>query len=735
MPDSVKRGKQKGIFLKVIMGLVTIVVLTFMFPKGESLEYETSEGAIWLYDDLIAPFSFPIKKSEEIYKLELRESVRKVFPIFLNLTEVPDKSIDSIKNYSNSLIQIFDQSALRDTVSFANTTFLSDEFYNLFKNLRVEESNLAGGNNPLVRSLFNQAQLILKKIYDEGVLSIESDDAFKDSIAVRTGYIDKIEAAGNYLLYDEAKNIAVREIEKRNYSEDIENALIEYTIHFISPNLLYSAELTNEEIEQVKNTVSQYTGIVNENERIIAKHERISKETKLKIESYKEAKGETIGAERLLLQAIGKFIHIALLLALFVMYLYLFRKRIFFNNQKLLLIALIIVFISFVTFLVNQVKVPAPVQFLIFIPAASMLLTIMFDSRVGFYSTVIITLITGALRGNDYTFMAINFIAGGISVYTVRDIKNRSQIFRSFLYILFSYFLTILAFGLERFEQWNVMLIEFAFAASNALISPVLTYGLLIFFEKMFKITTDLTLMELANFDRPLLKELARKTPGTFNHSMTIGNIAEAAAEQIGANPMLARVGSYYHDIGKTITPQNFVENQLDNHNIHENLKPEQSVNLIRSHVQEGINLANENDLPQEIIDFIPMHHGTSIMSYFYETAKKINGEENVNEVDFRYSGPKPNSKETAIVMLADGCESAVRSIEEPDALKVENVIKNIFKSRIDDGQLNESPLTYSDVNKMKEAFLNILLGQHHRRIKYPDQDKLEKGEKEEKSG
>jgi len=733
MPDSEKKGKRKGILMKVIMGILTIIVITLMFPKGESLEYEISEGVIWLYDDLIAPFSFPIKKSEEIYKAELRDAEEKVFPIFLNLTEIPGRAVDSIKSYGNYLIQTLDQSAELDTTPIFNPTFLTPESYTRFKNLRIQERNLVQGNNPVLRNLFKRAEMILSSIYNKGILSIDSDLPFNDSIAIRSGFVDRIESTGNYLFFDEAKNNVSREINKLNYPADIENALIEYTVYFLSPNLKYSAELTNVEIEQAKSNISRYTDIVNENERIIAKHERISKETKLKIESYKEAKGEAIGEGGLFLQGIGKFIHIVLLISLLVMYLYLFRKKIYYDNQKLLLISMLIVFVSFMTFLVNQVEVPAPVQFLIFIPAASMLLTIMFDSRVGFYTTVILTLITGALRGNDYTFMAMNFIAGGIAVYTVRDIKNRSQIFRSFLFILLSYFLTILAFGLERFAPWNLMLIEFAFAASNALISPVLTYGLLIFFEKMFKITTDLTLLELSNFDRPLLKDLARKAPGTFNHSMTIGTIAEAAAEKINANPLLARVGAYYHDIGKTITPQNFVENQLDNNNIHENLKPEQSVNLIRDHVQEGINLALENGLPQEVIDFIPMHHGTSIMSYFYEKAKEQDGEEELNEKNFRYPGPKPNSKETSIIMLADGCESAVRSIEEPHPTKVENVIDNIFKSRIEDRQLDESPVTYADISKMKEAFLSILLGQHHRRIKYPNQEEVEKGVEEEK--
>jgi putative nucleotidyltransferase with HDIG domain len=404
------------------------------------------------------------------------------------------------------------------------------------------------------------------------------------------------------------------------------------------------------------------------------------------------------------------------------------------DSNKIILISLIFVFVSFITFLVNQIEVQAPIHFLIFLPAASMLFTIIFDSRVGFYCTVILALIVGALRGNDYTFATMNMIAGGLSVYTVRDIKNRSQIFRSFLIILLGYSASIIAFGLERFAPVDLMLIEFAFAGSNALISPVLTYGLLIFFEKMFHITTDLTLLELSNYDRPLLKDLARKAPGTFNHSMTMGTMGETAAERIGANPLLARVGAYYHDIGKTITPQNYVENQLDNQNLHENLTPEESVQLIVSHVQEGTQLGLDNNLPREILDFIPMHHGTTIMTYFYERAKKLYGEDNVDTKNFRYPGPKPNSKETAIIMLADGCESAVRSIEDPDSDKVENVISGIFNSRIDDGQIEDSPLTYSDINKMKEAFLNILLGQHHRRIRYPKQEEMEKGLNEEKT-
>jgi len=723
----------KGLFTKLVMGFVTIILIVLMFPKGESIEFEVSEGSIWLYDDLIAPFSFPVKKSEEVYRAEVGTAKRGVFPVFLDESENKQKSIESLKNYNSNLIKALDESIESETTSILNPTFLSTPSFLSLQNLRIRERNLIKSGPPL-KNFFSASVAALNTVYTRGVLSIDSGSQLRDSIAIRKGNFDTIEPINKNIFLDQAKNEIVERITRSGFSEDIQTALVEYTTHFLLPTVVYSSELTEEETTQAQNNVSRYTGIVNENERIIAKHDRVSKEIRLKIESYKESKGELIGRGALILQSVGKFFHIGLILSLLVTYLFLLRKGIFYNNQKLLMFVIIILFVSFVTFLINQVRVQAPLQYLILIPAASMILTIMFDSRIGFYSTVIMTLITGALRGNDYTFMAMNLIAGGIAVYSVRDIKNRSQIFRSFLFILLGYILSIVAFGLERFAPWDNLLVESAFATTNALISPVLTYGLLIFFEKFFKITTDLTLLELSNFDRPLLRELARKAPGTFNHSMTMGTMAEAAAEKIGANHLLARVGAYYHDVGKTISPQNFVENQLNNQNVHENLTPEESVSMIVQHVKEGIELAKEHSLPQEIIDFIPMHHGRMVMSYFYERAKKIYGEEKIKIDDFRYPGPKPNTKETTIVMLADGCESAVRSIENPDPVKVENIIDSIFKTRSDDKQLEESPVTFRDIKIMKEEFLNILLGQHHKRIKYPKQEEAEKGIQAEKN-
>ncbi len=724
MSNSEKSVQSKGIKRKALIFLVTTVVIVLMFPKGESLDFQVSEGTIWTNEDLIAPFSFPILKDPIVYANEVKQAEESVYPVFVRR----DINIqDSLNSFNKYLVEILDENLKQESSNVINPTFFSPETFSLMLSLHREYKT----TNRFRKSLteyFGLVITVIEKYLKRGVLNINSKEKSKDSIAVRTGNIDKIEPITEFKFLDEARQRINEEIMNLKVADDIKKILSEYAYYFTIPTLIYDQQATELEIEQAKNSVPRYSGIVNENERIVAKHDRITKQVKLKIESYKEAKGDEVGQLDSALQFLGKFLHIASLLAILGIYLYLFRKKIFFDTRKILLISFLFIFLSFITFLVNSVNIKAPIQYLIFIPVASMILTITFDSRVGFYTTVIITLTTGALRSNDYTFMATNFIAGALSVYTVRDIKNRTQIFRSFLFILIGYITAIFAFGLERFATPNTMLYESAFAVSNALISPALTYGLLIFFERIFRITTDLTLLELSNYERPLLRDLATKAPGTFNHTLIMSLIAESAAEKIGAHTLLARVGALYHDIGKTISPHAFVENQMKGENVHENLKPEESVQILLRHVQEGIELARLNKLPQEIIDFIPMHHGTTVMTFFYEKAKELYGEENVNTDDYRYKGPKPNTKETAIVMLADGCESAVRSISEPDAVKIENMINTIINSRLREGQLDDSPITFADIKKIKEAFLNILILQNHKRIKYPRQQEAETG-------
>ena len=715
--------------VKLLIVFVTLMIIVLFFPRGVSIESEINVGSVWIQDDLIASKTFEILKDPKVYENEKIQAASHIQNIFIRNSGLEKLLLDSLTKYNSGLQKLINNGSAQQR----NITFLSDPSFSVLVRLKTRPKTFLGAKIRSLSEISVLSKSILNKIYQHGLLNLSYKEIPRDSISIRDGKYERIFSKNSFLDRDGANeflNLSIKEAAGNN--GELNEAIDEYINNFIKPNLLYNPALTQSATENAKERVPRNIGIVNENEKIISKHDHVTPETKLKIDSYRIAKGEETGFLGNYSQTLGKFLHILIIIVPFAIYIYLFRKKIYSDNLKILLIASVVLFVCVLTFLIYQIDVISPVEFLVLVPVASMLLTIIFDSRVGFYGTVIVSLIVAGLRGNDYAFAVMNIIAGGLSAYTVRDIKNRTQIFRSFFYILIGYTVSIAAFGLERFDSFNQMIVSFAFAGSNALISPVLTYGLIIFFERIFGVTTDLTLLELTDFNRPLLKELAHSAPGTFNHSIAMGTLAETTAKSISANPILARVGAYYHDIGKSLNPESFVENQLSNTNIHEKLSPEKSVRLILDHVKKGIELAQKNNLPQEVIDFIPMHHGTMVISYFYEKAKEIHGENNTDINEYRYPGPKPNSKETAIVMLADACESAVRALTNTDSQKIENVISNLINSRIDDGQLDEAPLTFNDVRKIKESFLSILVGHQHKRIKYPHQEELENANPEE---
>lgn len=730
MSNKIKEKFKSSKSIKIVLLFLTIILIVLMFPKGESIESEVSIGSIWNQEDLIASMTFEVPEDPEVYAQKQNEIARQVLPVFIKDDLLPEKMIDSAKKYRNYLVAAIDTA----TFTINNTPYmgLSLSALQKLKQARNTTKLITSDDSKSLNEIFTNVIALLRRVYKKGILDIPKDEIDKDEIALREGKFENRVSKNKFHDMESAKTYITRYL-NNNFSFDLSlnQSVVELISLFLQPNIKYSEAETQLAIKLAIDKIPKTKYIVNENERIVAKHDRITKDIKDKIDAYRKAKGEVTSMIEQLTQDAGKFLHIVAILIIYIIYIFLFRKSIYEDNIKLLLLSILMLFVSFLTFLVHQIEVSAPIEFLIFVPAVSILVTVIFDSRMGFYTTVIASLITGGIHGNDYVFSVMNIAAGGLAVFSVRDIKNRNQIFRSFLFILIGYVLSIFAFGLESYKSIQEILISSSFAASSALISPILAYGLIIFVERLFKITTDLTLLELTDFNSPLLKELARKAPGTFNHSLTIGSMVESAAEAIGAKSILARVGAYYHDIGKSIEPQVFVENQLGS-NIHDDLNPRESVQLIINHVKAGINLANEHNLPQEVIDFIPMHHGTMVISYFYEKAKELLGDEKVSEDEFRYPGPKPNSKETALVMLADACESAVRSMEQPDKQKVENIISNIFKQRLEDGQLDHSPITFGELHKIKESYVSTLIGQHHRRIRYPNQDEMEKESGEE---
>ena len=367
------------------------------------------------------------------------------------------------------------------------------------------------------------------------------------------------------------------------------------------------------------------------------------------------------------------------------------------------------------------------------IAIAPIILTIIFDSRVGIIASVTLASLIGLVNGNDFEFTIATISACSMGVFSVRDIKDRSQFFFTTPGVVFvTYIVVIGAFSLTKLGSWETYFDQVLFIAINALFI-LFTYPIILLFEKLFGITTDFTLLEMSDTNRPLLKELMNKAPGTFHHSLQVANLSEAAASAIKGNSLLCRVGALYHDIGKMIKPSYFVENQGGGTNEHDNLKPQMSAMIIKAHVSEGVKMALEHGLPKIIISFIESHHGTSVIRYFYEKAKgDDNLKEMLNEEQFRYEGPLPSTKETGILLLADGIEAASRAMKNPNYNKLENLVNKMVDDRVAEGQLSKCPLTFRDLSVIKETFINILVGVYHGRIEYPEETKDQDSKKEE---
>jgi hypothetical protein len=356
------------------------------------------------------------------------------------------------------------------------------------------------------------------------------------------------------------------------------------------------------------------------------------------------------------------------------------------------------------------------------VAAAAMVSTLLIDPPAGVVAAVAAAVVLAGTTDFTAEVMVGALVAGIAAVFAASRVSRRSSLYRAGAIVMTSSALAAGAVSLFGGSSLREAAVLTGFGFLGGLISTVLTVGSLPLFETVFKITTDLRLADLMNPNQPLLHELMLRAPGTYNHSSTVANLAEAASEAVGANALLARVGAYYHDIGKSKRPNFFVENQIGGTvNPHDTTNPRLSSLVITAHVKEGVELAEAEGLPDEVLDIIGQHHGTSVVSYFYQRAVEEQGYQSVNEDDFRYEGDKPQSREAAIVMLADGVEALVRSLAKPTAQRIEQAARKIVQQRLDDGQLDESRLTVCDLDLVVKAFTSVLAGMYHPRVDYPD--------------
>ena len=487
----------------------------------------------------------------------------------------------------------------------------------------------------------------------------------------------------------------------------------------IKPNSFYNAEKTDEAKLLARESVQPVSRTIAEGEIILREGDIV---TSLDVEALsalglRQAEIEWQGV-------IGAVIFVLLITIVLGLYIFRFHQEYWGRwPRMLLLLLLLLLFILTAKLMVSD---QATRSYLLPTAALSMLLTVLLGPQLAITVTVLFSVIVGFMAGGSLELATYALVGGLIASLSLSRVEKLNAFFWAGVYVALANLAVILAFRLPKQDYDAVQLLTLAgFSLVNGGLSASITLAGFYLLGTLFDITTSLQLMELARPTHPLLRQLLLKAPGTYHHSILVSNMAEEAAGRIGANALLARVGAYYHDIGKTVRPYFFVDNQVEGANVHERLDPRTSAQIIISHVTDGLDLAKKYRLPSKVRDFIAQHHGTSLATYFYRQALESDGDK-VNEEDFRYPGPKPQTKETAIIMLADSCEAAVRG-ERPDSLEgVEELIRKIIGSKMLDGQLDECDLTLHDLDEVRGAFVSILQGVFHPRIKYPEEAKVE---------
>ena len=727
------------------------------FPTGFSIRYSYQLNDI-ANEPIIAPFDFGILKTEQKLNKDLDEARNSVPFSFSRNQDFVDNQISAIDTffiYLNDIytahdlfmssqdslykyryepeFESFQSSFIADSTTYVT---LYSEFLNQyqFQIDKTQWDQLLGINEsltePLNFELFkNQIKQICLNRWAEGIIDEPLENIFSAEISIVQGGELVIAPTKNYNDIESAwkKN---REEVNQIYDNELDiKSILSYELinEFTKPNILFDKDLTESRQKERLDKVSRFQGTVLANELIVDTNNRITESVLLKLKSLQLESERRLGYEKAadkFREYLGAFFVVSILLFLLFSFFYIYRNEYFKDSKFLLLIGLLMYLIVFSSWIIVSYQLPV---YIIPIAMFSILLTVLLDTTVSLISSTILILLVSLLIGNDLDFAIIQFFISFIAILSVRKLRKRRQIIATMLTLvmcsLFVFFSVMLFKGID-FLDYNYSTV--GYLALSSFLCPILAFGLVPLFESFFGITTDLSLIELLDYDQPLLKKLMEDAPGTHTHSVKVGTLAESCANAIGARALLCRVGSYYHDIGKIKKPEYYAENQTGE-NKHDSITPHMSAKILKQHVTDGLTLADEYGLPTIVKDFIKTHHAKNRMEFFYK--KALENDSKVDENEFRYPGPKPTSKETGIVMLAEAIEAQANSLKNPTLEKFETMIDKAIRSRLEDGQLDECPLTMEDLQKIKgrrdgkHGLLPVLSGLYHSRPEYPSKD------------
>jgi len=706
-----KKWTNKNILQKISIFFILLVAITLVlsiniFPDKILLK----EGQI-CSKDILSPgdFEFVDLEATQNLKEKASKSIKEVYDLNLANIENVEKQIDSlfskIKEY---------QEKINDSSKDAITNIIDT-------NTRLKDDEL----NEMAKEINNNLRLYINEEVIAGCLQLDNLSLEKIRVDIKSSMRKIMEQGIKKDDLGNAEKQLIREISE--ISLDHHDALIasEIATSLLLPSLFLNEEDTEKRRQEAISSVGNIKNTIQKGQIIIRKGEVVTSED-IAILNALGLKNPRINFSNI----IGIIMITALFLSVFFFYLNYFYPDIYENINKLILLSIISIFIVLLAKIFGQVS-----GYLIPMASSSMLIALSFSPNIAILLTVILSLLIGFIPGGGLNYILVSIISGIVAIYSIQKATQRSSLTRAGLLIAGVNIIAISALGLINNEEYYLILQNNFLGVLNGFLAVILTIGILPFLESYFDITTSFKLMELSNPNQPLLKKMILEAPGTYHHSIVVGNLSETAAEEIGGNGLLARVGAIYHDIGKIKRPYFFTENQEAYKNIHDEMEPSLSALVIASHVKEGIELAKKNKLPKDITDIISQHHGTNLITYFFHRALKENGLANdaVAEENYRYSGPKPQTKETGIILLADSLEAATRSLTNPTATRIKTLVKEIIQKNLENGQLEECDLTLKDLDKIGDSFSRILTGMFHTRVEYPDDDLIKKIKEEKK--
>ena len=672
--------KNQALFYKIFLFIITAALIVSLLPTGGKFKYEITKGKPWQYENLYAPFDFAILKSDEEIVKEKQQIISNHIPYY---------------NYNEAVVE-----EVQAQVPQAIQNVFSDSVLN--RRERVIE---------------NFVKKVIEGVYEFGLLDQEKRLEPDQLVYLKKGNVAREVNMGKIFSQDEIRSYLTTNIDRSNLTS-LKPELLELFYNITQPNVTFDEALTEKELESKLRGISYTRGSIEQGTVIISRGEIVEGQKLDILRSLRQEYESQIWSESsynwILL---GYSLLVCLALLMLLLFIRKYRRYIYDNNVKISFIFFNILLMVFLTSLVVNFEP----KYVYIVPLCILPLTLkaFFDSRLGLFAHVITVLILGFVVPNSYEYMFLQIIAGIVTILTVSELYKRANLFISVGQITFVYILVYFAFTV--IQEGSILELDADIFLTFVLggLATLFVQPLIYIYEKFFGLVSDMSLLELSDTNSKLLKELAEKAPGTFHHSLNVANLAEAAANEIGANAMLVRVGALYHDIGKMENPTYFSENQATSLNSHDELSPKESAEIIIGHVIRGIEIAKKYNLPDRVIDFIRTHHGTSTVYFFYMKEKEQN--DNAVAADFTYPGPIPFSRETAILMMCDSVEAASKSLKEPTTARINDFVEKIINKQMEEAQFLNADVTFKEIQLIKKVLKQKLKNIFHLRVEYPE--------------